>query len=83
MFCSFSILYRISLFPFPFAVVCVFTYFFFRKFCVGLCSVISMRCVTTYAFFFFSFSFLHSLSLRLASPPDSLIASRKETPARS
>jgi len=34
--CSFSILYRISLFPFPFAVVSVFTFFFFSsKNCVG------------------------------------------------
>jgi len=29
--CSFSILYRISLFPFPFVVVCVFTFFFREK----------------------------------------------------
>jgi hypothetical protein len=80
VFSSFSILYRISLFPFPFAVVCVFT-FFFPKICVGLCSVIPMRCgVTTCPLF--SFPFLKSF-LRSASPLDSLIAPRKETPARS
>jgi len=85
VFCSFSILYRISLFPFPFAVVCVFTFFFFRKICVGLCSFISMRCVTTYAFLFFSFSFLHSLP-RFASPRlpiHSLLPARRPPPARS
>jgi hypothetical protein len=68
VFNSFSILYRISLFPFPFAVVCVFTSFF-RKICVGLCSVIPMRCgVTTYALLFLLFFFFIIFSsLRLAS----------------
>ena len=64
--CSFSILYRISLFPFLFAVVCVFTIFFFfqKKTVSDLCSVFPLRCVTTYALFFL---ILFPPSLRLAS----------------
>jgi len=48
--CSFSILYRISLFPFPFAVVSVFFLpfsFFFKKFVSDLCFCFLVRCVTT------------------------------------
>jgi len=83
VFSSLSILYRISLFSFPFAVVCVFYFFFFfRKNSVGLSSVVLMRCgVTTYALLFFLFIIFPSLPL--AFPLNSLIAPRKETPARS
>ena len=84
MFCSFSILYRISLFPFP-SPSSVFLLFFFSK---NLC-----RIVFCYSYvlrhhmpFSFSFSFSNNLSFvsfRFASSLDPLIAPRKETPARS
>ena len=70
--CSFSILYRISLFPFPFVVVCVFTFFFREKNLSDLCFV--LPCVAS----------LHMPSFSFASSPlDSLIASANKPPARS
>jgi len=50
--CSFSILYRISLFPFPFVVVCVFSFFFREKNCVRPVFCFTVRCLTTYALIF-------------------------------
>jgi hypothetical protein len=66
VFSSFSILYRISLFPFPFAVVCVFT-FFFEKF-VSDC-VLLFLCVAAspHALLFPLLSFIKS-SLLFAWP---------------
>lgn len=69
--CSFSILYRISLFPFPFAVVCVFTSF--KKFVSDFCA--SRHHMPSSFSFLFLFSFP-----RLASPPDSFVAPRREIP---
>ncbi|KAI0267624.1 hypothetical protein BGY98DRAFT_388733 [Russula aff. rugulosa BPL654] len=85
VFSSLSILYRISLFSFPFAVVCVFYFFFFRKNSVGLSSVVLMRCgVTTYALLFSFLFFLYSF-LRFPSPflsIHSLLPARRPPPAR-
>ncbi|KAH9994188.1 hypothetical protein BJV77DRAFT_313678 [Russula vinacea] len=43
---------RISLFPFPFAVVCVFTFFFLQKFC--LCVALPHALLVSFSFFFSS-----------------------------
>jgi hypothetical protein len=56
--CSFSILYRISLFPFPFTVASVF-YFLFKKICVGFLFCFSARCVTYMSTFSFASLFTH------------------------
>jgi hypothetical protein len=64
--CSFSILYRISLFPFPFAVVCVFT---FSK---NLCRIVFFPCVASphmpSSFSFSSFFTSPRLSIRSLLP---------------
>ena len=86
VFSSFSILYRISLFPFPFAVVCVFTFFFFffQKFvsdCVllFLCVAASPHMPSTS---FFS-SFLNHFFARPRLSIHSLLPARRPPPARS